>query len=191
LVGNDDERARVNGFHPLVSDPHWRALKDAVYQLIMQRASQLPNLTFGDAADRRLVQRLAALRPDAGAKQWTLGGVFDIGYDLGRHVYSKRILHDHLGHALGILAVEAEQSGLGIIEQLDVFHRRAVVQYGPPEGVLPEGLETIAFFVGGLILGSLEDVFNSRVEIVMLDGSRFEIAIGGGRDVNKEAEARA
>jgi hypothetical protein len=181
----------LDGYLPLVTDENWRGLKDSLYNLMIHRAQQLPRMTFGDKEDRKLVRLLTDLKPAVESRQWLLGSVFDMGYDLGRHVYSKRVLHDKLPHALEVLAAEVRDSGLGELAASEVFHRSAELRLTSPVGQNDPAQQTIGFFVAGLILGTLEDVFNSPVEIMMRAATEFGVRLGTGRDVNQEVDQRA
>ncbi len=171
---------------PLADDQAWRELRDAAYILIATRTEQTGRPTLGDEADRRLVRRLERLDVTDHEAGYATAALWDLGEDLGRHVYSKPILEDDLETAIHDLATATEASGLGTFELQHLFHRTATVAYQPPDGQAPS--EGFYAYVGGVLVGALSQAFNCQVWLKGSDGFELEVTLGTGRDVNREAE---
>lgn len=171
---------------PLAGDPSWRELRDAAFILIATRARQTGKPTLGDEADQRLVKRLMALDPPGDADDYLSAALWDLGEDLGRHVYSKPILEDDFETAIHDLSEAFTASGLGSLMLEHLFHRTAKVRYEPPGDQDPS--RGFYAYVCGSTVGALSQAFNCEVWLKETGPLELEIALGTGRDVNREAE---
>lgn len=171
---------------PLAGDPDWREVRDAAYRLIAARAQQTGQPALGDAHDRRLIRRLQGLEIAQAAPGYASAALWDLGEDLGRHVYSKPILEDDLEAALDSLSEALERSGLGGLTLEDRFHRTATVGYQPPSEGGPS--RALWAYIGGVMTGSLAEAFNCQVWLKHTDGLVLEVTLGPGRDINSEAD---
>ncbi len=171
---------------PLAGDPGWRELRDAAFILIATRARQTGTPTLGDQADQRLVKRLMALDPPGDADGYMAAALWDLGEDLGRHVYSKPILEDDFETAIHGLSEALAASGLGRLTLEHLFHRTAEVGYHPPKDQDPS--RGFYAYVYGSTVGALSQAFNCEVRLKETGSFELEIVLGTGRDVNREAE---
>lgn len=171
---------------PLADVPAWRELRDAAYVLIATRSQQTGRPTLGDQADQRLVRRLQALDPAEDGQGYITAALWDLGEDLGRHVYSKPILEDDLEAALHDLGKATQASGLGALDLEQRFHRTATVRYEPPGDQAPS--QGFYAYVSGVVVGALSQAFNCEVWLKESGELELEVTLGNGRDVNSEAE---
>ncbi len=152
--------------------------------LLVSRAN--PSSSTDDMATRRLVKVLVTLDVDPALEGELRWSVFELGADVGRHVYAKLIVEDSLPDAVSILSDRLELAGLAGIQLERAFHRTARIRYRPKaDGELadPRVLEA---YLGGVVHGTLSEAMNCTVEIEPLDGHRFSVCLGNGRDVNVE-----
>lgn len=171
---------------PLAGDPSWRELRDAALRLVATRARQAGAPTLGDQADQRLIERLQALDPPGDAGSYMVAALWDLGEDLGRHVYSKPILEDDLETAIHDLSEAYQASGLGSLTLEHLFHRTAEVGFTPPEDQDPS--QGFYAYVCGSLVGALSQALNCEVWLKGTGPLELEVALGTGRDVNTEAE---
>lgn len=165
----------------------WRALHDAAYNLVVTRARQTGQPTFGDEADQRLVRCVAELAPEAEAEAYVAAWLRDLGIDLGRHVYAKPFVEDGLADALALLSEELAASGFGRLTVEEVFHRTAETRWQPSEALSGKAPGRSRALVAGLVVGTLGEALNCKVEASFSDKDRLTVKLGPGRDVNNEA----
>lgn len=170
---------------PRTRDASWRRLRDAMLHLVVRRAGQADRPGFGDDADARLLAALARVRPANHDRPDTLAAVHEIGSDLGRHLYSKRIVEDALEEGLGLLGADLARSGLGTLAPAAVRYRAAELAYEPSIGAGAIDADVRSAFLSGLLEGALGDAFNCEVDVVEKEKHRFELVLGTGHDVNK------
>lgn len=187
------------GHPPLVAlsrHPDWRALKDAFYSLLVARAVEREETTFGDALDGVFLARLVASGriPHGGAsaeegsssKAVLEAALQDLGSDMGRHILAKRIDEDHLPTALRTLDALLEAMGAGRLETTHVFHREAETRFRPAEGLAAADPALLSAWLSGALEGALEEVFNCKAYIRAGPEHLFDVRLGGGRHASSD-----
>ena len=177
-------------FSPLAESADWLPFKDAVYGLVTGRGPKKSPHTLGDELDRALVRRLARLRVSPTLRPALVAAVFDLGSDVGRYVYARFVPEGVLAPALEVLGRATAQSGLCEMGYEVAFLREASITIKPTDAASPADPDVLAAFVAGILHGALADTFNCVVRISSGGRNHLELALGEGRDVNKELTRR-
>lgn len=157
----------------------WPGLHAAESALLARRRDQRGSPSFGDEADRALLDALAAI-PRDGAD-----AAHASGRRLGEGVYARRFVEDTLPHAVTVLSQSLSASGFGTLRLDHSFHRSARLTFHPADADHPE---TLRAFVAGVLEGFFSSAFNcdarasAAPEAILLE-------LGDGRNVNRKGAA--
>lgn len=143
-----------------LTDSSWLRVRDAVLKMISEGADP------DESTVRRVGDRLAALDPeDVDALS---GHCFEMGHDLGRHVYAKRVPEDSFENALGVVEEGLSASGWAAVETEELFHREAILSYGP--GAVEIDPPLVEALVAGVVHGTVSVALNTPVALAPGEG---------------------
>lgn len=171
-----------------VRDPHSghgadpaREVGARVDELVARRHAQRARPTYGDDADRALLDALARLARDELAL--AAAPLTRAGERLGRDVYARRCFEDSMPGAMALLSTTFLASGWGSLALESWFHREATARFvpaQPPQPAWPPFLE-------GVLVGYFGEAFNCRAWARAEDDLTFRMRLLDARDVNEEA----
>lgn len=155
-----------------------RGLDDAEAALVALRRSQPGRPTLGDRHDAALLRAIAPLPTDAAP------AVRALGRRLACEVYARRYAEDYLSRAVELLSRDLHATGAGSLRVVSAFHREALVEHTPSAEVSTWDPAVRAAAVEGILEGFLAETFNCATHVSSAAGSRYQVRLAEGRDVN-------
>ncbi len=163
----------------------WRRVRDRFLTLFTRRMGEGGSHGFGDDHDARFLAALTDLEP-ADASGNLSAALWDLGHAAGTHVYGVHVVEDDLAEALAGLSHQVEATGLGVLEEVDRFHRSVDVELEPSREVANAFHGWVDAYVGGLLEGSIARGFNVNVHVETRDVHVFHMELQGGPEGPQE-----
>lgn len=154
------------------------SLREAENALLEHRHAQRGSPTYGDAADRSLLEALAALPSNAERDARATGR------RLGADVYSRRFVEDTLPRALATLSAALHDSGAGALHMESAFHRSAALRFDPAPPLAPAHPLVASAYLEGVLEGFLSTALNCDARATADAPHALRVELGAGRDVN-------